>query len=57
MGVDNGGIMNGVCNDMGTESVDIPVQPSCPSRWFYWNQPKESWLLDDTMSLRCIGIT
>ena len=47
--------MNGLCNDMGTKRVDVPVESLCPSRWFYWRQSKSAWFLDATMTVRCLG--
>ena len=47
--------MNGVCNDMGTKRVYVPIESLCPSRWFYWSQSKSAWKLDNTMAIRCKG--
>ena len=55
IGADNGGAMNGLCNDKGDDIISVPVDSLCPSRWFVWNAAKKSWVLDETMSVRCIG--
>ena len=47
--------MNGLCNDKGDDIISVPVDSLCPSRWFVWNAAKKSWVLDETMSVRCIG--
>ena len=48
--------MNGVCNDMGTKIIHVPIDSLCPPRWFYWSQSQSAWKLDNTLKVRCKGI-
>ena len=47
--------MNGICNDGGEININVPVESSCPSRWFYWKKSTASWVIDSSMSVRCPG--
>ena len=47
--------MNGICNDVGENIVNVPVESVCPSRWFYWSKSTSSWSIDSSMSIRCRG--
>ena len=48
--------MNGVCNDMGTKIIHVPIDSLCPPRWFYWSRSQSAWKLDNTLTVRCRGI-
>ena len=45
--------MNGICNDVGENIVNVPVESVCPSRWFYWSKATSSWSIDSSMSIHC----